>query len=165
MILQPQHGCSLGRPWAQWAQVLRQLLMAGPPPPPLTATHMLSRLKEEWHLPSFCPFSRCSPNPVPSQATPPRSGLRVKDPPHPFPKLTSPSLTYQLTYPDPTELCSCRMGDSTSRWAEALREISGRLAEMPADSGGCRVGASGYYYYYTITNSRPDGLLLLYYYQ
>merc|ERR1719439_354420 len=25
--------------------------------------------------------------------------------------------------------------DSTSRWAEALREISGRLAEMPADSG------------------------------
>ncbi len=28
------------------------------------------------------------------------------------------------------------MGDSTSRWAEALREISGRLAEMPADSGG-----------------------------
>jgi len=23
----------------------------------------------------------------------------------------------------------------TSRWAEALREISGRLAEMPADSG------------------------------
>jgi len=30
------------------------------------------------------------------------------------------------------------MGDSTSRWAEALREISGRLAEMPADSGGAR---------------------------
>merc|ERR1719482_1556721 len=27
------------------------------------------------------------------------------------------------------------MADSTSRWAEALREISGRLAEMPADSG------------------------------
>jgi V-type H+-transporting ATPase subunit A len=27
------------------------------------------------------------------------------------------------------------MGDSTSRWAEALRELSGRLAEMPADSG------------------------------
>merc|ERR1712226_1770654 len=27
------------------------------------------------------------------------------------------------------------MTDSTSRWAEALREISGRLAEMPADSG------------------------------
>lgn len=27
------------------------------------------------------------------------------------------------------------MGDSTSRWAEALREISGRLAEMPADQG------------------------------
>lgn len=28
-----------------------------------------------------------------------------------------------------------RMADSTSRWAEALREISGRLAEMPADQG------------------------------
>jgi len=27
------------------------------------------------------------------------------------------------------------MADSTSRWAEALREISGRLADMPADSG------------------------------
>lgn len=27
------------------------------------------------------------------------------------------------------------IGDSTSRWAEALREISGRLAEMPADNG------------------------------
>ena len=27
------------------------------------------------------------------------------------------------------------MGDSTSRWAEALREISGRLGEMPADQG------------------------------
>ncbi|GAA5941141.1 H(+)-transporting V1 sector ATPase subunit A [Sporobolomyces koalae] len=27
------------------------------------------------------------------------------------------------------------MADSSSRWAEALREISGRLAEMPADSG------------------------------
>merc|ERR1711959_192687 len=27
------------------------------------------------------------------------------------------------------------MADSTSRWAEALREVSGRLTEMPADSG------------------------------
>jgi V-type H+-transporting ATPase subunit A len=27
------------------------------------------------------------------------------------------------------------IADSSSRWAEALREISGRLAEMPADSG------------------------------
>ncbi|KAJ6244605.1 v-type proton atpase catalytic subunit a [Anaeramoeba flamelloides] len=27
------------------------------------------------------------------------------------------------------------MADSTSRWAEALREISGRLAEMPGDGG------------------------------
>ena len=27
------------------------------------------------------------------------------------------------------------MADSTSRWAEALREISGGLAEMPGDSG------------------------------
>lgn len=28
------------------------------------------------------------------------------------------------------------MADSTSRWAEALREISGRLAEMPAGTPG-----------------------------
>lgn len=28
------------------------------------------------------------------------------------------------------------MADSTSRWAEALREISGRLAEMPAGTFG-----------------------------
>ena len=27
------------------------------------------------------------------------------------------------------------MADSTSRWAEAFREISGRLGEMPADQG------------------------------
>ena len=27
------------------------------------------------------------------------------------------------------------MADSSSRWAEALREISGRLGEMPADQG------------------------------
>ena len=27
------------------------------------------------------------------------------------------------------------MADSTSRWAEALREISARLGEMPADQG------------------------------
>ena len=27
------------------------------------------------------------------------------------------------------------MADSTSRWAEALRELSGRLAEMPAEEG------------------------------
>src|SRR5699024_10866617 len=27
------------------------------------------------------------------------------------------------------------MADSTSRWAEALREISGRLEEMPGDEG------------------------------
>lgn len=38
--------------------------------------------------------------------------------------------------PPPTQGYNfCMMGDSTSRWAEALREISGRLAEMPADSG------------------------------
>ena len=35
------------------------------------------------------------------------------------------------------------MADSTSRWAEALREISGRLAEMPADSGYPRTSARG----------------------
>lgn len=33
------------------------------------------------------------------------------------------------------------MADSTSRWAEALREISGRLAEMPA--GKCGMTATG----------------------
>lgn len=33
------------------------------------------------------------------------------------------------------------MADSTSRWAEALREISGRLAEMPA--GKSRVVVTG----------------------
>lgn len=33
------------------------------------------------------------------------------------------------------------MADSTSRWAEALREISGRLAEMPA--GKYRMSATG----------------------
>ena len=27
------------------------------------------------------------------------------------------------------------VADSTSRWAEALREISGRLEEMPAEEG------------------------------
>ncbi|MFR6163480.1 MAG: hypothetical protein ACLUJR_11125 [Mediterraneibacter gnavus] len=27
------------------------------------------------------------------------------------------------------------MADSTSRWAEALRELSGRLEEMPAEEG------------------------------
>lgn len=33
------------------------------------------------------------------------------------------------------------MADSTSRWAEALREISGRLAEMPAGKSA-RIQAS-----------------------
>lgn len=32
------------------------------------------------------------------------------------------------------------MADSTSRWAEALREISGRLAEMPAGTVVVHVG-------------------------
>jgi len=32
-------------------------------------------------------------------------------------------------------LAVAMMADSTSRWAEALREISGRLGEMPADAG------------------------------
>ena len=31
------------------------------------------------------------------------------------------------------------MADSTSRWAEALREISGRLAEMPAGESRCNI--------------------------
>ncbi|NXS08242.1 VATA ATPase, partial [Neodrepanis coruscans] len=41
-----------------------------------------------------------------------------------------------LTMHSKCSICICKLqGDSTSRWAEALREISGRLAEMPADSG------------------------------
>lgn len=36
------------------------------------------------------------------------------------------------------------MADSTSRWAEALREISGRLAEMPA---GTWVSNEKWHYY------------------
>lgn len=53
-------------------------------------------------------------------------------------------LKYQFSQSDlPQSSCPCRdmglnvamMADSTSRWAEALREISGRLGEMPADSG------------------------------
>lgn len=40
------------------------------------------------------------------------------------------------------------MADSTSRWAEALREISGRLGEMPADSGyPAYLGARLAYFY------------------
>ena len=35
------------------------------------------------------------------------------------------------------------MADSTSRWAEALREISGRLAEMPAGEPRSRGGVGG----------------------
>lgn len=37
------------------------------------------------------------------------------------------------------------MADSTSRWAEALREISGRLAEMPA--GKLMLDAHGWIYF------------------
>jgi len=40
------------------------------------------------------------------------------------------------------------MADSTSRWAEALREISGRLGEMPADAGyPAYLGARLAYFY------------------
>lgn len=38
------------------------------------------------------------------------------------------------------------MADSTSRWAEALREISGRLAEMPA--GTCVSNENHKLHYY-----------------
>lgn len=42
----------------------------------------------------------------------------------------------------------CMIGDSTSRWAEALREISGRLGEMPADAGfPAYLGARLAYFY------------------
>ncbi|XP_041093030.1 V-type proton ATPase catalytic subunit A-like [Polyodon spathula] len=54
------------------------------------------------------------------------------------------------------------MADSTSRWAEALREISGRLAEMPADSGypaylGARLAS--FYERAGTTGHKPQGSL------
>ena len=48
---------------------------------------------------------------------------------------TTPTHMHSKFKHPPMRACTCRMADSTSRWAEALREISGRLAEMPADSG------------------------------
>ena len=48
--------------------------------------------------------------------------------------LPSPGITLSEYFRD-QGLHVSMMADSTSRWAEALREISGRLAEMPADSG------------------------------
>lgn len=45
------------------------------------------------------------------------------------------------------------MADSTSRWAEALREISGRLAEMPA--GLCGVF---HFIHTTYSQGRPKNL-------
>ena len=36
------------------------------------------------------------------------------------------------------------MADSTSRWAEALREISGRLEEMPGEEGEPERGSDAY---------------------
>lgn len=55
------------------------------------------------------------------------------------------------------------MADSTSRWAEALREISGRLGEMPADSGyPAYLGARLAYFYERAgmvrCNGSPDRL-------
>lgn len=41
------------------------------------------------------------------------------------------------------------MADSTSRWAEALREISGRLAEMPA-------GELSEYWRFSLVKSRQQ---------
>ena len=43
-------------------------------------------------------------------------------------------ITLAEYYRDMGYLCAI-MADSTSRWAEALREISGRLEEMPAEEG------------------------------
>lgn len=64
------------------------------------------------------------------------------------------------------------MADSTSRWAEALREISGRLAEMPADSGypaylGARLAsfyerAGRYWAAYTCVTSRAYEYIYIY---
>ena len=44
-------------------------------------------------------------------------------------------LPYVYTFDLAAKTKVAMMADSTSRWAEALREISGRLAEMPADAG------------------------------
>lgn len=58
------------------------------------------------------------------------------------------------------------MADSTSRWAEALREISGRLAEMPA---GKFISCKGNFFFFfgvvvvcfvkTLSDSSCDSLL------
>lgn len=50
------------------------------------------------------------------------------------------------------------MADSTSRWAEALREISGRLAEMPADRYKNKI------HFYLIF-IKPDFLMVIFVYQ
>ena len=46
-----------------------------------------------------------------------------------YPKITLPEYFRDVGYN------VSMMADSTSSWAETLREISGGLAEMPADSG------------------------------
>ena len=40
------------------------------------------------------------------------------------------------------------MADSTSRWAEALRELSGRLEEMPAEEGSRLIWLPGCLLFY-----------------
>jgi len=62
--------------------------------------------------------------------TPPHSRPRSR---HPFPAVFPPPPAAE--YFRDMGYNFSMMADSTSRWAEALREISGRLAEMPADSG------------------------------
>ena len=49
------------------------------------------------------------------------------------------------------------MADSTSRWAEALREISGRLAEMPA--GTKRLHLHNYYSVYLEKDRRIETIV------
>jgi V-type H+-transporting ATPase subunit A len=64
----------------------------------------------------------------------------MSDPPPPYVPPRTPSdssytgITLAEYYRDQGRNVSM-IADSSSRWAEALREISGRLAEMPADSG------------------------------
>ena len=77
----------------------------------------------------------CMPASLPAcPATPPASRPALTFPPEPpspscFPPACPAEYFRDMGYN------FSMMADSTSRWAEALREISGRLAEMPADSG------------------------------
>ncbi len=85
------------------------------------------RVRDPWLTRSQIPDPGVKKAPDPGSATP-----QVASFPEKF--LCTSGITVYLVYRDMGYNVSM-MADSTSRWAEALREISGRLAEMPADSG------------------------------